>query len=395
GVSRYSIAQLQVPFGTHVMKCPTPFGLYAYGFGFGEGAGGAAFDAYGNMGGQSFFELEDIPDIEPPLAEGRTTTTSFSAIFRDDRVNDRGMRSLEIVSNENMDVVIPVIEGGVPQITLPIRTAGGAQFGKIAIRATDVAGNSALYTICYSSDPRSGNAVYSLAPGDNAECGAPGSWWEAGAFLTASQIFHSADFSSSGNVSVPGVFGDAGGTGGYLGFMFGRRFSSDFGLNARLSFEDYNGQLKAVDTIQNTVRDPFTNETRVLQYERSLELDNLYMALSIAGEWNFHKNMYLLAGLKHNFTLGNGIMLQRRIIQPQGFTFENGAKEYTEPVDNLTSLNFFRLGVFGGLGFNYPVTLKINAFAEGVYTHHFGDIISDGSWRIRQLSFQLGARYKF
>lgn len=47
GESRYSIAQVAVPFGTHLIKGDTAFGLYSYGFGYGADA----YDAYGNMTG--------------------------------------------------------------------------------------------------------------------------------------------------------------------------------------------------------------------------------------------------------------------------------------------------------------------------------------------------------
>ncbi|MES2766024.1 MAG: IgGFc-binding protein [Bacteroidota bacterium] len=392
GVSRYSLAQIQVPFGTHVMKCPTPFGLYSYGFGYDS----AAYDAYGNMGGQSFTELEDVPDRQPPVADGKESSGNFNVIFRDDRVNDRGMYSLEIVAKEGLDAIIPIIEGGVPQVTLPVRPVADAQNGKMVLRATDMAENSSTFTICHSLNPNTGNYAYSIVEGNDTECGAPASWWEAGAYLTGSQIFHSANFSSSGNISIPGTFSDGSGNGGYFGLLFGRRLNKDFGLNARLSFENFAGEISAPDsTARDSVRDPKTDILVPLQYERVLELQNLYVSLSIAGEWNFHRFMYLLAGVKNSFALGDGITLKRRILQPQGFTFENKSPEYTEPENTLTSLNSFGFAGFGGFGVTYPVTNRINIVAEGIYTQYFTHIISDGTWKVKQLSFNLGARYKF
>lgn len=49
----YSIAQIQVDFGAHTIVADELFGMYSYGFGFGD----EAYDAYGNMGGQSFIEI--------------------------------------------------------------------------------------------------------------------------------------------------------------------------------------------------------------------------------------------------------------------------------------------------------------------------------------------------
>ena len=47
GLSLYSIGQIEVPYGTHVISGAQPFGLYSYGFGYDD----ASYDAYGNGGG--------------------------------------------------------------------------------------------------------------------------------------------------------------------------------------------------------------------------------------------------------------------------------------------------------------------------------------------------------
>lgn len=52
--SMYSIAQLNVSYGTHTISADQSFGMYSYGFGYGT----QAYDAYGTMGGQSFNSLD-------------------------------------------------------------------------------------------------------------------------------------------------------------------------------------------------------------------------------------------------------------------------------------------------------------------------------------------------
>ncbi|MBU3700413.1 MAG: hypothetical protein FGM33_10470, partial [Candidatus Kapabacteria bacterium] len=84
GESRYAVGQIQVPFGTHVIRGTVPFGLYSYGFGFLK----AAFDAYGNMAGQSFYDATKYVDSLPPDADDRYVKGDYQVIIRDDRTMD-------------------------------------------------------------------------------------------------------------------------------------------------------------------------------------------------------------------------------------------------------------------------------------------------------------------
>lgn len=54
GNGEYSIGQIQVMYGSHKIEADEFFGMSSYGFGYGD----EAYDAYGNMGGQSFFEIK-------------------------------------------------------------------------------------------------------------------------------------------------------------------------------------------------------------------------------------------------------------------------------------------------------------------------------------------------
>jgi len=69
GTTDYSVGQIEIPYGSHVVSGRERFGLYQYGLGFDE----AAYDAYGNAGGQLFIDLDaaqapgtvdrELPDI--------------------------------------------------------------------------------------------------------------------------------------------------------------------------------------------------------------------------------------------------------------------------------------------------------------------------------------------
>jgi hypothetical protein len=88
GLSRYSIASLSIPYGSHIIEGALPFGMYSYGF----GKGLDAFDAYGTMGGQSFIEYSVTRDVNPPTADEKIIKTNIWVLIRDDRPDDTGLR---------------------------------------------------------------------------------------------------------------------------------------------------------------------------------------------------------------------------------------------------------------------------------------------------------------
>ncbi|TNE34892.1 hypothetical protein EP342_02295, partial [bacterium] len=73
GDSRYSLAQLGVNYGTHVVECDEPFGMTSYGFGYGDDR----YDAYGSLGGQSFMEYVEVPDTEKPIVDYDTDKVEY------------------------------------------------------------------------------------------------------------------------------------------------------------------------------------------------------------------------------------------------------------------------------------------------------------------------------
>jgi hypothetical protein len=53
-LGKYSLAQIKIQYGSHTIVAAKPFGIYSYGLGYNDDA----YDAYGNMGGQSFIEAK-------------------------------------------------------------------------------------------------------------------------------------------------------------------------------------------------------------------------------------------------------------------------------------------------------------------------------------------------
>ncbi|MCU0329853.1 MAG: IgGFc-binding protein [Candidatus Kapabacteria bacterium] len=390
GESRYSIAQVPVPFGSHVIRGSAPFGLYSYGFGFGRDA----YDAYGNMAGQAFQELNRLVDSLPPLVDGRLQRDDYLLTVRDDRTTDRGIKTIKVMFADAIDAALPKIEPGVPQVNIKLRPAISGSTGRLVVRAEDVAGNKTDFTVCYMFDAQSERFQYVISDGIDALCAADHAW-TAGAYLMGVQTFHDANFSSTGNLRSNGVFTtEQGFTGGIGGFL-GRRLSQDFVVNARLQLWWVGGTLLSPDSTTTQVFDPNQGTFARYQEGTTVGINAPFLSLGVMAEWYPLRYMYLTGGVQTSLALGSSVSTTRRILQPPAWIFDNGTSESNEQTVSLETLQTLNVALVGGLGFSYPITFRMSAFAEGLFTRWVGSMITDGAWRSQSIGINAGVRYRW
>ncbi|MFN8358805.1 MAG: IgGFc-binding protein [Candidatus Kapaibacterium sp.] len=391
GLSRYSIAQIQVLYGTHTIRAEQPFGMYSYGFGYGS----QAYDAYGTMGGQSFFEIEPVPDTIAPSGESRLLSGRIQTIIRDDRTTDKGLKSVKVLFAQGLQTAIPTIEAGLPQVTFMVKPLQPNTPGRMVLQATDVAGNRSIFTVCYSLDAQTEKYMFDFCQGENKEC-LPEKSWQAGMYGILSQQFHTANFSSAGGVNANGKFTQGSGLGGYVGALLSKRLYPDFALSLRLQAGNTAGVLTAADSTIGQARDPNTGAVIPFQESRSLRLTGISLSAGIAAEWYLDRSVYFIAGMQTEFQLSNAAELKRSIVLPMYAVYQStGEAEMTEPVTSVSTLHTLRFGAFGGLGFTQSVGKAVSVFVESTYTHMFGSIISDGSWNLSRLNFHAGAKLRW
>ncbi|MBK9248738.1 MAG: IgGFc-binding protein [Ignavibacteria bacterium] len=391
GLSRYSIAQIQVLYGTHTLRAEQPFGMYSYGFGYGS----QAYDAYGTMGGQSFFEIEPVPDTIAPSGESRLLSGRIQTIIRDDRTTDRGLKSVKVLFAQGLQTAIPTIEEGLPQVTFLVKPIQSNTPGRMVLQATDVAGNRSIFTVCYSLDNQTEKYAFDFCQGENKEC-LPEKSWQAGVYGILGQSYLSPDFSSTGTVISNGKFSNGSGTGGYGGMFISKRLEADFALSTRVELHNTAGVIVAPDSTVGQIRDPNTGAIVPFQESRSIKLTGLSMSLGIAVEWYVDRSIYFLAGMQGEMLLSKSVEVKRSILLPINAVFQsNGESEIIEPVTELSSLQTIRLGAFGGIGFTQSIGNSISVFTEATYTQLFGSIISDGKWNVSRLHLHVGAKLRW
>lgn len=390
GSSRYAIAQLIIPFGTHLVQGDKPFGLYSYGFGFGmDGC-----DAYGNMGGQSFEKYEEKRDTIPPTAEGSQTADAYKIMVRDDGVDDKGLHEIKLISTEGFELNLPkYVVDGTPQVEFMAKIKKGDTFGKAVIEATDLAVNKSIFTVCYQMDNETRNLIYTISPGSSAVC-KPDILWYYGAFVHLDRNSHSGGFASTGDVksdgNFNGNFGDVTASVSYVGAFLAARFTPTLGASARLSVDSYKGMLTAPN--DSTELTFIGGKYVSAQAGRTIELENTYLGATFTGEYYLSRNYYGFAGLKMSIALTKSVLSKNVWITPVNTAVPPPKDVIVD--GSLSSVSTIVFGGVVGLGASFPVWKKVSAFGELMYTNNFSSLLSDASWKLSQITLNIGAKIR-
>ncbi|MBU3679185.1 MAG: hypothetical protein FGM32_06215 [Candidatus Kapabacteria bacterium] len=390
GESRYAIGQVQVPFGTHVIKAAVPFGLYSYGFGFLK----AAFDAYGNMAGQSFYDATKLVDSLPPDADDRYVKGEYQVIVRDDRITDKGLRSVSIVQAMGLEATVPYIDEGAPQAVIKIRRVSGSDVSSLVLKAVDAEGNSSVFSVCHLFDNTTSKYVYNLSSGMDRECKGGGAW-HAGVYLNSGSAFHRINTAFSAVSSQSKFNSDAQGTNLGLGAMLGYHAASGLTVLGSLSFSSVSGDLLAPDTTRFTVLDTVSRTYVPYQEADRIRLSLPYLHTGLGLEYSPRKHFYLGTGIQLSMLLSNSIVSERIILRPSNHLFPDGSTVQTRTINELPSLNSTLLSYYGSVGVNYPVSYRVSVFAEARYTQTFGDLATETPWTLETFGLLAGARYRF
>lgn len=390
GLSRYSIAYIQVPYGTHYIKGEKPFGMYSYGFGYSSDA----YDAYGTMGGQSFITYVPQLDSVPPIAEISFSEGQFKLIFRDDNTEDTGIKYVQLRETSNIKADIDIFAEGVPQYSVPISNIQNGAFGRAVFQVSDVEGNEIVYTLCYTVEPKTGDYSFEINEGDDITC-SPFMGYEAGVFFKGSMLNYASDFFLTGKVDALGSYGDVVSSDGIFGFSFTKIINSRLSLSSSLSLDGLSGNFSAPDSISKKIRDTLTNELLTFQEGYEFSLSALFIGLGFSADYFISNHIYLSGGVNFDFAVSNSIDLKRKILTPGGYVYAGGKDYFTiEEEETLEPLNSILFGLYGGLGFKFPVAKKISVFAEAGLNYYPFSIVSDENLNLTKISLRLGAKYR-
>lgn len=391
GTSKYSIASIRLQYSSHTVECSQPFGLYSYGFGI--QTGNDAYDAYGTMGGQSFMELEAVPDIIPPFAEGVVQNRRRAIIVSDDGRDDTGLRDVTLVKQSNMTVSVPNVSQGAPSILVNYLPVDPTTAGSFVIRAVDMASNEIFYTICYVFDQTINEFVTIVNKGADVECSAT-STYVVGAFLSYSHNFYDANFTNTDKVASSTNFSGFSGRSGLFGASISRHVFSAFNATAKLSLiTNSRTTFSAIDTIKGFVTDQITGNLMPCFYGKEIELKNFGLNIDLGLDWKLSEFFYLSGGLSLGWNFNKSANVSDIIVFPPGYEYPSGGVK-TEISNRLNSLRTLNLGGYIGPGAICTIGNGFQFFIDLNYYIYPFSILEDADLFKSQVNLRVGVKYQ-
>lgn len=392
--SSYAISQLNISFGTHELEAAVPFGMSSYGFGFAN----ENYDAYGTIGGQSFIEYVPKEDEEEPYIDYEDKNDTLYITVRDDRKDDTGINLISVLMADGLKANIPKYDIGTPQTVFKIEKGKLDKLvGKIQLSIEDMYKNTYSFTVCYAYDAFKGAYRFIVNDGLNVDC-----LEDSGEFYGISARFlinqHSIDnktFSSSGNLSTNGYFSDANAFGGYGSIYFVKRLQPKLMGKIKLNFDQLSGEIIAPDSVISRTFNTETGQLENFQEQSIVTLNGINLNLNLGIEYSLNKLMYADLGLSLSMLASKSITHTKEIIIPQNKAYdESGNTSKTELPSELSSLNTFGVGFYGGLGFNIPINADLLVNIETNYNYRLSSMINDNNWNINSLSISTGLRFR-
>ena len=392
--SSYAISQLNISFGTHELEAAVPFGMSSYGFGFAN----ENYDAYGTIGGQSFIEYVPKEDEEAPYIDYEDKNDTLYITVRDDRKDDTGINLISVLMADGLKANIPKYDIGTPQTVFKIEKGKLDKLvGKIQLSIEDMYKNTYSFTVCFAYDAFKGAYRFIVNDGLNVDC-----LEDSGEFYGISARFlinqHSIDnktFSSSGNLSTNGYFSDANAFGGYGSIYFVKRLQPKLMGKIKLNFDQLSGEIIAPDSVISRTFNTETGQLENFQEQSIVTLNGINLNLNLGIEYSLNKLMYADLGLSLSMLASKSITHTKEIIIPQNKAYdESGNTSKTELPSELSSLNTFGVGFYGGLGFNIPINADLLVNIETNYDYRLSSMINDNNWNINSLSISTGLRFR-
>ena len=467
GESRYSIAQISLAYGTHTFECSEPFGLYSYGFGYGQDSYDAYGNMIGQSFLELRAVKDTLPPMldiiytNAPLrqetrpsavaqreaSESRLKQSSQDTLtaeeqferlvqrraiarlqleaedagkrllkpltdavggrakllVRDDREDDRGLAAVRVVSSGGLIIPETIISDGAPQAEIPFDESRQTASGRALLELSDIAGNKALYTLCFSKDQIGKDNLTTLTQGETDYCPKQTLWY-AGVFGFGGITTHDVSFAApSGipafsNIASPGSFGSDPSASILplgAGVVVGYRLSPLVGASARVAWERLPATVRAPDVASSGLVRNLDGSLSALWLAQTLSLQNSYLSLSLMGEVFFTNSFYALLGLKGALALARSVESRAVVVTPDNFSLlqrpENAARTFS---GELTTLQGFIPFAVGGLGVSLPVWRNLALSVEALYSYPLGNVIDTGKWLASQLTVNAGVRVR-
>ncbi|MEI8134086.1 MAG: IgGFc-binding protein [bacterium] len=407
GISRFQIAQYEIGYGSHIVVCDKPFGLYSYGF----GVAGDNFDSYGNNAGQLVETIPDIKDTARPYVElvSEDAYGPLAMIARDDRIFDVGLSKITVIDSSNFrsPVIIPKFDAGTPQVALLFKVRDTGICGFMSIKLEDAAHNESYWVICRT---KIGSMwVFQLLEGRGLICPSCKSWtiqFTATPSMTVSDV----TFDKPSYLKGAGTFNDfrsrlSGGITGSFIYPFNKLNQISVGIGYR----SYNGAAASLHTTFAT-DSIFYGDTAGARKSKVVEefvADASLSYLSLQGgiyHYFIPEKLYIYAGISADILLSARYSETAEILYPATLDYNTsrdlerastGARKLTLVSGALPHTNAFQVALELSPGAQFKLNRNFSLLVGAYINMPIFDAVKDLNWHLSTFGLRLGLQYRY
>ncbi len=405
GISRFSIAQIEIGFKSHVVVCDKPFGLYSYGF----GVAGDNYDSYGNNGGQLVATIPDVLDTIPPSLElvSDNADLPLALIARDDRLFDVGLRSITVIDSANFKtpVTIPSFDPGTPQLPLLFRVRDTGTCGFMHLRLTDDAKNEAYYTICRTKV--GSEWTYQLLSGKNQLCPSCRSW-TVQFVATPSTTISNVTFEKPDYLKATGTYDDFKPqlSGGFYGsYIF--PFTKGFQIGGGIGYSNFSGTALAHHSsfVSDSIfyGDSAGSRLSKLVEEYAVSASFSYLTLN-GGVYHYFipEKFYLYGGLSVGILIASSYTQTSEVLYPATLDYNTGdplrkstgSRKVVLASGSFPQPSNFLVAIELAPGFQFKLNKNFSLLTGLSLNMPLFDALKDINWHLTSFGLRLGLQYR-
>jgi hypothetical protein len=407
GLSLYQIAQYEIGYGSHVVSCDQPFGLYSYGF----GVAGDNYDSYGNNAGQLVETIPDVKDTARPFLElvSDDALGPLALIARDDRIFDAGLASITVIDSSNFrsPVTVPKFDPGTPQVPLIFRVRDTGVCGFMSLRLEDAAHNESFWVICRT---KAGNYwTYQLLEGKGQICPSCKSW-TIQFTATPSSTISDVTFPKPSYMSGAGTFNDfqsqlSGGiTASYI-----YPFSKNFQISAGIGYSTFNGAASALHTTFSN-DSIFYGDTAGARKSKVVEQFVATAALTYlslhGGVYHYFvpEKLYIYGGISADILLSAHYTETAEILYPATLDYNTdqsnplrastGARKIVLATGSLPHATPFQVALELSPGMQFKLNKNFSLLLGLYVDMPIFDAVTDLNWHLSTFGARIGLQYR-
>ncbi len=377
--SNYSVAYLKVAYGTHEIKGDMGFGLSSYGFGFGKDQ----FDAYGNVGGQSFKILKATLDTSAPYFRYQVSKSGASIDIFDDGTSDGGIRLIKPMTQDNVNYGSLPLDIGTPHQNIKIRVQDTEQSARIVFYSEDMAGNSSIFSVCYGYNYKNKKFEFTIEEGSQ-NCKYYSKYEFSVSFaneIGTNQIDNNAGLETQGDFSGKSANQTD------VGIEFTYSIQKNLLLGTRLSFAKTDWEISAPDSVSGEITNPITGELIPHQKAGFINIDGPRIDLTLFAQYFYYKHLFVSLGLRTYLLTGEAVY-SRRTIYPD---FISGDEEILDADLDINRTQFL---ASISTGIRLPINYMFDISANVSYNYPFTHILGS-DWKYEFIGLRAAIIYKF